>query len=709
MTAVAVQRKRRGQKTDHMRLDIQGLRMVAVLTVFAFHLTGWPKGGFVGVDVFFVISGFLITGNLLRSAEKNGNVSFAGFYKARAWRIVPAATVVLILTYVAAVLVFQSYRANQVGIDALFAFAFLSNWWFAANGTDYFALSDTVSPIQHYWSLSIEEQFYMVWPALIFVIGLVVARRALTHEHRMRFAGIVMATVVVLSLGWSLYETATSPTWAYFNTLSRVWELGVGALLATAVGVLGRIPARVKPFLSWAGLGLIAASLVLITEQAPGFPAPWAVLPVAGAALVIAAGVNGEPGQWLLRHPASVYIGTISYSLYLVHWPVIVILAALTPPSPVFYVAAVALTFALAVASFHLVENPLRYVGRRRPEDDGLPPLRYASLAALTLVVVGLAALTLRPVTAHQVPPAAVPIPVAQQAGVPGPQLGPLGAALQAEIAAALQATAWPQLTPPMEEAISGDLIAPPDVQKCGGTSALPDDQCTWGSASAPLRIVLIGDSIAINYAGPLHQIALNSNGRIQLHVEAMGGCQFSEIPIKNQIPENNAACPGRKQHAVDYVNTHKPNVVIVSNSYGEKVSVEGSAVSPAAWGQSMQQIVGKFRPSVGKVMWLSAPPAAMPGKGIDSCYGLKSSVPADCIFARTRHWDAMAATEQDVAKTMGGVWIDSSPWFCDPQGLCPPFVGSTPVKRDTAHMTQAYAEKIQPVIVETLTAAGVL
>jgi peptidoglycan/LPS O-acetylase OafA/YrhL len=217
--------------------------MVAVLTVFANHLWGWPSGGFVGVDVFFVISGFLITGNLLRDAELRGTVSFRKFYWNRVRRIVPAATVVLVLTYLAATLVFLPFRSHQVGIDALFAFVFLSNWWFAYQGTDYFrAAENSVSPLQHYWSLSIEEQFYFVWPALIFLISLIILRKGWSHAHRMRIAGIVMGAVIVASLGWALYETATSPAWAYFNTFARVWELGVGALLACAVGLFARIP-----------------------------------------------------------------------------------------------------------------------------------------------------------------------------------------------------------------------------------------------------------------------------------------------------------------------------------------------------------------------------------------------------------------------------------------------------------------------------------
>ena len=220
----------------NQRLDIQGLRMVAVLTVFANHLWHWPRGGFIGVDVFFVISGFLITGNLLRTAENTGTVSFKKFYWNRVRRIVPAATVVLIITYVVCLLVFLPFRAHPVGVDALFAFIFMANWHFAIHETDYFAAADAVSPIQHYWSLSIEEQFYFMWPALIFVISLIVVRKAWTHHHRMLLAGGVMGVIIVASLGWAILRDRDGPDLGVL----RHFCPGVGIGCRRAVGDSGR-------------------------------------------------------------------------------------------------------------------------------------------------------------------------------------------------------------------------------------------------------------------------------------------------------------------------------------------------------------------------------------------------------------------------------------------------------------------------------------
>jgi len=376
--------------------------------VFAAHLWGWPRGGFVGVDVFFVIAGFFVTDGLLRTAGETGTLSLGRFYWDRLRRIVPAAAVVLALTFAASIYVLPPPGAREVGVDALFALAFLANWHFAAQGAYSATATDLVSPLQHYWPLSIEEQFYFVWPALIFVISLIAVRWAWSRARWLVVTGAVMGVVVAASLAFAVYATASSPAWAFLNTFTRVWELGVGALLATATGALARIPAMLKPVLSWVGVGLIGAGMFLIGPDTAGFPAPWALLPVAGTALVIAAGVGGEPIlQGLLRNRACTYLGDISYSLYLVHWPVIVLLGAMMATSAYYYATVLALAFGLALALYHLVENPLRYAGRQRAREireeikHGLyqpeQATKVAVVGALALLAVALITYAMRP------------------------------------------------------------------------------------------------------------------------------------------------------------------------------------------------------------------------------------------------------------------------------------------------------------------------
>lgn len=394
------------------------MRAVAVLAVFAHHLWGVPAGGFVGIDVFFVITGFFVTEGLLRAAADEGTPSLRRYYWDRLRRIAPSATLVLAATVVAAVFVLPPPAARDIGIDALFAFFFVANWHSAVTGTDVLSAADTASPLLHYWPLSIEEQFLVLWPLVIVGITAIAVRGAWSHDRWL--ARIVAATglLVVTSFAWALFATSASLAWAFLDTAARAWELGVGALLATAVGPLARLPEWLRPLLSWAGVALIGVSMVALDGSA-GFPAPWVLLPVTGAALVIAAGVGQEPTlQGFLRNRAITYVGDLSYSLYLVHWPVIVLLAALMEPNAYYYASVLTLTLGLAVALHHLVENPLRYASRdgwRQAREDMRHGLYHAELrtkiaavAALVLITLSVISYAMRPDALDSPPPADV-------------------------------------------------------------------------------------------------------------------------------------------------------------------------------------------------------------------------------------------------------------------------------------------------------------
>ncbi|MGW9627792.1 SGNH hydrolase domain-containing protein [Microbacterium sp. NPDC055521] len=400
------------------RADVQGLRMVAVLAVIADHLLHWPAGGFVGVDIFFVISGFLITGLLLREQEKTGTISFWGFYRRRIKRILPAATLVVVLTVIASFALLSRVRATGAFWDGVWASLFSANWHFAADGTDYFQPDVAVSPLQHYWSLSVEEQYYFVWPWLMLLIFWLTGRMRGDAASRSAF-GIRMAIllVVVVSFAWSMWETVNAPTWAYFSTLSRAWELGIGAAVAVFSRLFVRIPAYIRPLLAWAGLVGIGVSLVVVTS-ASAFPAPWAALPVLSTALVIIAGTGGEARYlWPLTNRVSTYIGDISYSLYLWHWPIIVLLAVYLPLDTLTNQAiALALIGALSIASFHLIEDPIRRstwldpdarTARRLPRGwlrHGPIP-KIVALALTSVVTAGMTAWALAPRTDARVSP----------------------------------------------------------------------------------------------------------------------------------------------------------------------------------------------------------------------------------------------------------------------------------------------------------------
>jgi len=204
------------------RADIQGLRAIAVVLVLLAHAgVRFAAGGFVGVDVFFVLSGFLITGLLLTEAGKHGSVSLVDFYVRRARRILPAAALTLVATDAAALFLMNFVRARSAVVDSLHAAAFGANFHFAATGVDYFARSAPPSPILHFWSLSVEEQFYLVWPLLLSLV--------LFRAGGRRRLLCVVTLLAGASLGWSIHQTHASPAIAYFSPFTRAWELGLGA------------------------------------------------------------------------------------------------------------------------------------------------------------------------------------------------------------------------------------------------------------------------------------------------------------------------------------------------------------------------------------------------------------------------------------------------------------------------------------------------
>jgi peptidoglycan/LPS O-acetylase OafA/YrhL len=308
------------------RRDIEGLRAVAVLLVVLYHCgVRFLGGGYVGVDVFFVISGYLITGLLLREAAATGRISILGFYARRIRRLLPAALLVTAATVVAAYRWLPPLRAPQVALDGLFTTLYGLNYRLAGVGIDYLQADAAPSPLQHFWSLAVEEQFYLLWPVLL-LLG-------------WRWKRSVLVGVVVVSLGTSLWQTAANPTWAYFGLHTRAWELGAGALVAV---LGGRLPTVFAPL----GVGAIVLAAVLYTDRT-AFPGYAALLPVAGTVAVLLA-----PSRLLDAAPLQA-VGQLSYSWYLWHWPFLAF-----GGRPRLVLAAGAL--GAAALTYALVENPVR-------------------------------------------------------------------------------------------------------------------------------------------------------------------------------------------------------------------------------------------------------------------------------------------------------------------------------------------------------------
>jgi len=792
-----------------LRRDIQGLRALAVLAVIGAHAAGWPRGGFAGVDVFFVISGFVITGMLLREQRETGRIRLARFYGRRARRLLPAALVTVGAVIGAAFALFGRARAEQVLWDGVSALLLVSNWRFTQQGTDYFHAGDAVSPLQNFWSLSVEEQFYLVWPGLLIVSLLFVP--AVARRGRAVAAVVAAWAVVVIaaSFGWALLQGASAPTAAYFSTATRAWEFALGALLAAGVPVLRRIPAAAAALLAWIGIAGVVASLLLIDPASVGFPGPWAAAPTAATALALAGGVAASPrALFPWTNPLAVVVGNASYSLYLWHFPVVVFAAALLPASPWSLPLTLAIVAVVGFASYAIVEQPLRYapfLGGRVPvadagadadaaPDGGLdaapatagrvapaapaprtpeiatrrpagwqPGTRYypggarmgaeaaapgaeavpaasvveaiveerlpepapvaptppvleaagavASVAPMvawrerfrmqvSLATAGLVAAALLLVLAVQVQQPR-PVPPSADAAQAAPAIDDPTAALQADLAAAVSATTWPELHPSLDEVMAQSSGANP-AHDCFAPTPRPDAAaCTWGSGDAPRHLYLVGDSTAMAYAPALKALAEESGGAIRVTTVGLYGCRFTDVLVQNDDPAVMQACTQRKNDVAAMIAADQPEKVLVSNAYTLGRTADGRDLSAAELTAAEAAEMARYG-MPGRIVYLEAPPEGAP---LGNCYTRLGS-PYACATSITPTWrDMQVATTAAVASS-GDRVVDALAFTCW-QDVCPAFAGTLPIRYDQTHLTVAYSAHLAPYLRWALDGGG--
>jgi hypothetical protein len=330
--------------------QIQGLRALAALLVTLFHAK-WVSGGFIGVDIFYVISGFLITGLLLREIERTGTINFKEFYARRFKRLLPTSFFVLAITAVISWALIPATMRSSLGRDVIAASLYVSNYLFAWWQADYQNLDATPSPVIHYWSLAVEEQFYFIWPMLILIFFTL----AKALKNRI-FLTYFVAAITLTSFIFSIYLTETSPIWAFYSLPTRAWELGLGALLVLIP------PIKTKKFVGLFGFTLLIISAFVFNEGT-AFPGLNAALPVLGTVLLLAT-INSWPP--VLNDVANSrlfqWLGEISYPLYLWHWPLLVLPSTyLARPLEVYErVLAIIATILLADLTHRFIEEPFR-------------------------------------------------------------------------------------------------------------------------------------------------------------------------------------------------------------------------------------------------------------------------------------------------------------------------------------------------------------
>jgi peptidoglycan/LPS O-acetylase OafA/YrhL len=681
-----------------IRGDIQGLRAVAVAVVICAHagVTALP-GGFVGVDVFFVISGYLISGLLFREVLVTGGVSIGQFWARRARRILPAATVVSVVTVLASLLVMGFLDAREVVVDAIWASAFAANVHFAQQGVYYFAQDTGPSPMQHYWSLAVEEQFYVVWPLALF--GLLMLTRLVKGRNPRRLprgAVLVLLLVVVFaSLAWSIHQTVAVPTSAYFSTFTRAWELGIGALIALIpASAVARLHRGYLQLIAFVGAVVVVGSCVIITSSTP-FPGVAAILPVTGTALLLLAGHGGATtlvGELLSTEPFRV-IGDWSYSLYLWHWPVLILPEyALDRDLTAFESAlAVLITITLSAYSYQYVEMPFRTGGpaHRLPRRRALA--LYPASAVLVLSVGGVAWLW----TGAQVPDGGdnPPITVAGS-DKPGAVQIDTVALVRASVNAARNRQAIPSNTDPsilkLRESVAevGECDYEQNVRKL----------CQVGEDNGDRTLVLIGDSHARAWIPAFDRI--NEAGNWKAYYLVKPQCTAAHIPIASAQSDDTVFtdCSEFQDWVIEQVEELSPDLVVVASSPpvngvfdGDKrvTSVEDTIPLLRA---GYDELFRELDAAADEVVLLRD----VPKSPQDPATCLTTGEPSlgDCMFEPDERSRILGDVAVESANVSGARVVDPTPWLCY-QGECPIVIGGTLSYRDTDHITTEYAANL--------------
>lgn len=747
------------------RTDIEGMRAISVLGVMLWHagVTLVP-GGFVGVDVFFVLSGYLMTALLLEEGRARGRIDIPRFYARRARRLLPAALSALLGTAVLTLLTIPPTRWSSIGADLAAAAAWLVNWRMAEASVSYLDVSRAPSPVQHYWSLSVEEQFYVLWPLLL--LGLLLLARG-----RSRFwvvgSWLLTGVLLLLSLLASWWWTREYAAQAYFVTPTRIFELMIGAVVALGAPTWPTIPRFLRAVLGWLGLAMVVTSLFVIDAATP-FPGTAALLPTTGAALVLIAGATGAPlrtgsgaedvdapgapamrtsvgprraaqagwvrpvfrpaGAWgpdlVLRATWLQWVGRLSYSLYLWHWPFVAAAASLArvgrggPESlPGHWgLLAVLVSVVPAWLSFRFVEEPVRRQGRLvgRVLGPGVATwrtLRMGLHCVLAGVLTGLLLMVLAP-----------PTVTSQQAGWRTPDLvdtlrAPVGAVTLEDVGgigrgglaggSSLGSGApedvqepEPDPGPPPVPQRLGQLAVPleqvpddrPVMEPDGCFTGLNDTEpgvCVSGDPEGPVTVALFGDSHAGMWNTALDQIGRDRRWRVV--TVAKSSCPPTEDLVFDDggEPAGYTQCLRYQEDAWPLLLEQEPDVVLLSSArYGAPGEVVAEALARRVDALSEQGVVPVLLRDVPR-----------PGFDVPECLMDHPDDVPECAFDRQEGLAASGRGHDELAQLRPGLGvIDLTEVIC-PGPVCSPVVGDVVVWRDNNHLSATYVRSLSEVV----------
>ncbi|KUG53469.1 hypothetical protein AVL62_01350 [Serinicoccus chungangensis] len=727
------------------RADIQGLRALAVLLVLLYHAgVPWLPGGFAGVDVFFVISGYVITGLLVSEVLRTGTVDLGRFWSRRARRLLPASALVLVATALLTLTLLPQVRWRETGWDIVTSGLYVVNWRLADRSVDYLAEDSVDSPVQQYWSLAVEEQFYVLWPLLLLLAAWVARRRGVRLVPLT--AGLLAAVVVLPSFAWAVHLTSASPPEAYFVTSTRLWQLGVGALVALGSAWWSRVPVPLATALAWGGPALVVAGAVLTGPQTP-WPGWAALVPTLGTAAAIVGGVRASETSGPVRvHRLAPlqWTGALSYSLYLWHWPLLVVAEARWGEPSVWVGLGVVLLSALpATAGYLLVEQPVRHARGR-----GARPAAGLAVGALCTVLATASGWQLvrevdRQVRANEAAAdadGAAALEGDRSAGTDGAAgdgadqddegadgegadgeggngargegAGEDGAGADGSGERAL-ASGTEGAPPPDLEGLDLDpaSITPDPLEATRDLPALYRQdcdatgeevlRCAFGDPEGDLHVAVVGDSKIAQWTGALDELGEQRGWRVDVYYRS--ACPWSAALAEFEDEAQAQACRSWGAEVTRRLVAEPPDVVLTSSVKSQGLDADGEP-SGAALAEGMAQHWREVGAAGVPVVAVADTP--QPGDlQVYACVADHRDDLDRCSFD-SNDGSGTGPLLRAVEAVPGSTFVTMNDWVCPGEDRCPPVVGGVLVYRQGSHITDTYARSLADVLGDRLEAA---
>jgi peptidoglycan/LPS O-acetylase OafA/YrhL len=634
------------------RPELEGVRTVAAFLVAVYHI--WIGSVSGGVDVFFIVSGYLITTSLLSKMERDGRIHLVDYWLGLARRLFPIAFTVLLFTVVGSILIMPQVQWKQI-ISEIFASAFyFENWYLANSAVDYLAQNNQASPLQHFWALSLQGQFYLTWPFVV-LTAFVIAKKVLGKPVRKTMLGVLLS-LFLLSIGYSIYKTSVNQPWAYFDTFARVWEFSLGGVLALLLPYL-RFGKTVSMVIGWFGLAVICFTGILLPVSSV-FPGYAALLPTGGVILVIISAENSTRFgvDKLLGSKPFLYFGSMSYGFYLWHWPLLIFYYAYFDVERVPVASGLAIivsAFILSFISVKILETPVRKISIKH------------SKKKLAIVLAGLLIplFCVNGVWAYFVSgqdqaeqkynledyPGAMAISDSVE---PVPDKEPVPSAL----------------------AVKEDLPAFYDMTECfSGMEEEKMAKCSLGEKENPeYTIALVGGSHSGHWYPALEK--LSDKMKLKIEIYNKDACRFSADDFDGLL---NASCMDWNEKVIGMLKEEPPDLVFTTANVGAGDKVPGGYIEQ--W-KKLKGITEIFAVRDNPAME-GDPPTCVEKKGsVEEC-----SMPRDKVLSEVIPWENTEGIPANVT------FADLSEYFCDDES-CPPVIGNVLVYRDYHHISTLYS-----------------